>query len=189
MKRGITLIETVVAVTVLTFALGGPFLLAAKSLRSAAYAREEIAAARLGEEALEVIHNMRDNNSAHNLQWVNNIASTCGGANPGCLVDIRQQTASGASNTIWLSNSLVSCAGGINSCPVYQFTDGMYGQMPTPVPAGWTDTGMKRMVTVTPLNANNEYRVDVEVDYPAGTQIRKVILHDTLMNWFPTLPI
>lgn len=189
MKKGITLIETVVAVTVLTFALGGPFLLAAKSLRSAAYAREEITAARLGEEALEVIHNMRDNNSAHSIQWVNNIASSCGGANQGCLIDIRQQQPSnGAVNTIWANNSLAPCSSGISSCPVYQFTNGMYGQMTT-VTAGWTDTGMKRMVTVTPLNANNEYRVDVEVDYPAGPQIHKVILHDTLMNWFPTLPI
>ncbi len=187
MNKGITLIETVVAVTVLTFALGGPFLLAAKSLRSAAYAREEIAAARLGEEALEVIHNMRDNNSARGLSWAANIATTC--ASPGCLIDIRQQQSGvTGSKTIWANSALVPCLSGISSCPVYQFTDGMYGQMASP-PAGWTDTGMKRVIVVTPINTNNEYRVDVEVDYPAGTQIRKVFLHDTIMNWFPALPI
>lgn len=189
MKRGITLIETVVAVTVLTFALGGPFLLAAKSLRSAAYAREEIAAARLGEEALEIIHNMRDNNSARDLaSWVNNISTTCGGT--GCFIDLRQQTTgvSGAGgHTIWLGASLGNCAS-VSACTVYQFTDGSYAQMASP-PAGWKDTGMKRLVKVTPVNASNEYTVDVEVDYPAGPQMRQIKLHDTIMNWFPVLPI
>lgn len=186
MKKGITLIETVVAVTVLTFALGGPFLLAAKSLRSAAYAREEIAAARLGEEALEVLHNMRDNNSARGIAWVSNISTTCGGV--GCFIDIRQQQAGGLGATIWKGTSLGGCAS-VDACSVYQFTDGSYAQMAGIPPAGWIDTGMKRIVAVSPINANNEYSVTVEVDYPAGAQTRKIILRDTLMNWFPALPI
>lgn len=188
MKKGITLIETVVAVTVLTFALGGPFLLAAKSLRSAAYAREEIAAARLGEEALEIIHNMRDNNSARGLSWINNIASTCTAI--GCAVDFSLHTATPADGTatIWQPGSVFGCAS-ISACPVYQYTDGTYRQMNIAIPAGWTDTGMKRMVTVSSNAANTEYTVTVEVDYPAGTQTRKIFLYDTLMNWFPKLPI
>ncbi|HXK37645.1 MAG TPA: hypothetical protein VJ579_01100 [Candidatus Paceibacterota bacterium] len=188
MKKGITLIETVVAVTVLTFALGGPFLLAAKSLRSAAYAREEIAAARLGEEALEIIHNMRDNNNARSMaSWVNNIDPTCTGV--GCAVDFSlQQAAVEGSATIWQNSSLRGCAS-VSACSVYQYTDGTYRQMPAPPPAGWKDTGMKRIVTVA-TNANKtEYTVTVEVDYPAGNQTRKIFLYDTLMNWFPNLPI
>jgi type II secretory pathway pseudopilin PulG len=187
MKRGITLIETVVAVTVLTFALGGPFLLAAKSLRSAAYAREEIAAARLGEEALEIIHNMRDNNSARGLDWVANIVPTCVAV--GCSVDfIQQQAGIDDTQTIWKDVALRGCPS-ISDCSVYQYTDGTYRQMPTPVPAGWRDTGMKRMVTVSSNANKTEYTVTVEVNYPAGTQTRKIFLYDTLMNWFPKLPI
>jgi Tfp pilus assembly protein PilV len=190
MKRGITLIETVVAVTVLTFALGGPFLLAAKSLRSAAYAREEIAAARLGEEALEIIHNMRDNNSARSMpSWdttINDLACTTGA---GCAVDFtQQQGAITGTQTIWKSAVLRGCAS-VAACVVYQYTDGTYRQMPSPPPAGWTDTGMKRIVKISPNSSNTEYTVTVEVDYPAGTQTRQIFLYDTLMNWFPKLPI
>ena len=185
MKKGITLIETVVAVTVLTFALGGPFLLAGKSLRSAAYAREEIAAARLGEEGLEAIHNMRDNNSSRSVAggWVNNI-SAC---TTGCLFDATQQVASGAGVSLWGNAALTSCSG--TGCEVYQNpANGFYRQSAS-VPVGWLDTGMKRIIRITQVNASSEYTVEVEIDYPAGPQIRQIMLHDTLMNWFPALPI
>lgn len=187
MKRGITLIETVVAVTVLIFALGGPFLLAAKSLRSAAYAREEIAAARLAEEGMEVIHNMRDNNSARSVgSWVNNIATTCN--TTGCLVDISQQQAGAANTSMWKSTSLATC-GSVAACVVYADPTGMYRQVAGAPPGGWVDTGMKRIVRVTTSKAAAEYAIEVEVDYPVGAQTRKIVLRDTLMNWFPVLPI
>jgi hypothetical protein len=75
----------------------------------------------------------------------------------------------------------------VSACTVYQLADGTYIQ--TATPAGLKDSGMKRLVKVTPINTNNEYTVDVEVDYPAGPQMRQIKLHDTIMNWFPVLPI
>src|SRR3989338_8054755 len=62
---GFTLIESIVAISVLTLAVAGPLTLAAHSLKASRDARAEFIATHLAEEALEVVHNIRTNNSAN----------------------------------------------------------------------------------------------------------------------------
>lgn len=208
MQKGITLIETVVAVTVLIFALGGPFLLAAKSLHTAAYAREEITASRLAEEGLEIVHNIRDNNSAESDVlptppiWLNlidngsgtNCATSAG--NQECFIDITKQLAGGLNATIWNATAVNKCGAVVctnSGETVYQSPAGFYAQFPNGnVPSGWKATSMKRVIRVmrgTTSPENREYTVVSEVTYIAGGGVRKVTLTDTLLNWFPELPI
>lgn len=183
-NKGITLVETVVAVTVLIFALGGPFLLAARSLHSAGYAREEVAAARLAEEGLEIIHNMRDNNSVDGAGW-NAEISNC---TQGCIIDVTKvQKTAGA---IWPAGSLVSCGG---TCTgeqhrVYVHTaSGLYRQFSGAAPSGYAKTSMTRYVKVTAVNsAEREYTVESTVTFNIGKQVRTITLNDTIMNWFPS---
>jgi len=200
MNKGITLIETVVAVTVLIMALGGPFLLAAKSLHSAGYAREEIAASRLAEEGLEVIHNMRDNNAAESdagKKWDDDMTSCTNG----CVLDIAKLQNVAEPSSIWVTtgtyHALISCGG--SECTgeqhrVYRHTSGLYRQFNLSEyggvpPTGYTPTQMTRIIKINAVGGlnNREYLVQSIVTYMAGNQLRTITLSDSLMNWFPSM--
>src|SRR3989338_10635926 len=59
-SRGFTLVETLVAVMLLSVAVVAPMSLAAKSLGSAYYARDQITAFYLAQEAIEALRSIRD---------------------------------------------------------------------------------------------------------------------------------
>ncbi len=199
MKRGITLVETVIAVTVLVMALGGPFLLAARSLTSAGYAREEIAAARLAEEGLEIIHNMRDNNSAEyetGRLWDADLTSCANG----CVIDVTKLQNAAEPESIWVTggsyHAIISCGGACSGEQhrVYRHNaSGFYRQLnltepPGGIPAGYSKTTMTRVIKITPVSSSNrEYNVQSIVTFAVGNKIRTVTLNGTIMNWFPSM--
>ena len=77
-KRGFTLIETLVAISVLVVAITGPLTLASQSLFAAVYAKDQTTAFYLAQEAIEMVRNKRDNNiltflGGTNVDWLLNI--------------------------------------------------------------------------------------------------------------------
>lgn len=68
--RGFTLIETLVAVSVLLISLTGPLSIATQSLNSAYYARDQITAFYLAQEAVEYVRAVRDENYLRNRGWL-----------------------------------------------------------------------------------------------------------------------
>lgn len=65
-KGGFTLIETLVAITILLIALAGPLTIAAKGLSTAYYARDQITAFYLAQEGIEYLRNIRDAQALYN---------------------------------------------------------------------------------------------------------------------------
>jgi prepilin-type N-terminal cleavage/methylation domain-containing protein len=63
--KGFTLIETLIAIAVLSLAVTGPMTIAQKSLSSAMYARDQITAYYLAQDAIEYVRNVRDSNRLH----------------------------------------------------------------------------------------------------------------------------
>ncbi len=61
-KRGFTLIETFVAVLILVFAVIGPLGLLSRAIADGNYAKNQVAAYYLAQEALELFINQRDRN-------------------------------------------------------------------------------------------------------------------------------
>ena len=62
-SKGFTLVETLVAISILVIALTGPLAIIAQSLKSSYFSRDEITAAYLAQEPIEFIRNMRDQNT------------------------------------------------------------------------------------------------------------------------------
>src|SRR3989344_4562639 len=63
---GFTLIETLVAVSFLIFAITAPLPLVSKSLSSALYARDQVTAYNLAQEGIEVVRAVRDGHILQN---------------------------------------------------------------------------------------------------------------------------
>jgi len=89
-NRGFTIIETLVAVTILMIAVAGPLVVASKGLNAALYARDQVIASYLAQESMEVIKNQRDNNmnDEDEVDWLKDILSIngydCGGEDQRC---------------------------------------------------------------------------------------------------------
>ena len=66
-QYGFTLIETLVAISVLVVAVTGPLTLASQSLFAAVYAKDQTTAFYLAQEAVEMVRNKRDNNLLKSL--------------------------------------------------------------------------------------------------------------------------
>ncbi|MBU3668980.1 MAG: prepilin-type N-terminal cleavage/methylation domain-containing protein [Candidatus Taylorbacteria bacterium] len=69
-KKAFTLIETLVAISILTIALTGPLAVIAQALRSSYFARDQITAYYLAQEAIEYIRNRRDINGLKGVDAV-----------------------------------------------------------------------------------------------------------------------
>lgn len=210
-KKGITLIETMVAVTILTIALGGPFALAAQSLQAAGYAREEVLASRLAEESLEMVHSLRDNHSIDGNGWTdainsswNTLLNNC--VSNACAVAVMQQQAGGAitgsnTGTIWGPSSVVPCGSptcaGVFAADIYlNPASGVFAQYASSgaVPAGWAKQPITRRIKLTSAPVSNgigpgtaDYIVTATVTYRAGKITKTVTVNDTIRDWFPKL--
>lgn len=60
-ERGFTILETLVAISILVLALTAPLAIIAQALRSSYYARDQVTAYFLAQEAIEFLRNKRDN--------------------------------------------------------------------------------------------------------------------------------
>lgn len=95
-KKGFTLIETLVAISILVVATMGPITIAAQGLRSAFFAKEQLTAVYLAQEAIEYIRLARDRyaleyQGANDGEWVDTLDASCQGVE-GCGVDVREDT-------------------------------------------------------------------------------------------------
>ena len=62
-KQGLTLVETLVAISILTIAVVGPLGIIAQALHTSYYTRDQMTAYYLAQEAIEYVRNIRDNQS------------------------------------------------------------------------------------------------------------------------------
>lgn len=117
-QRGFTLLETLVAVFILTLALTGPIYIATLAIRSSVESRDNVSAYYLAEEAIEAIRNNRDTialTDSTDANWVNTITGN---------VDCKNANTVSSPNTCYMTRDaggvyrFTQCAG---SCPALAF--------------------------------------------------------------------
>lgn len=97
LKNGFTLLEALVAISILMVAVAAPITIAQKGLSSAIYSKDQMIASYLAQDALEYIKNKRDEVSKNNnFDWNNlvifdkclvDIINLDTGANSGCQIN------------------------------------------------------------------------------------------------------
>lgn len=171
-SRGFTLLETMVAITVLLVAVVGPISILGGSLRHIYFVRDQITAINLAQEGVEVVRQVRDTNFLNDSAWDSGFGTgDCTGGLK-CLVDINP------SPVIHKCNG--SCAA--TNLLVYKDpTDGFYHQY-LAVPVGPTRTVFTRRVDTTQISGN-EYKVEVTVTWTTGNIPGSITVSESVFRW------
>ncbi|MBI5470055.1 prepilin-type N-terminal cleavage/methylation domain-containing protein [Candidatus Kaiserbacteria bacterium] len=171
-SAGFTLIETLVAISLLTVAIVAPMSLTAQSLASAYYARDQITASYLAQEAIEAVRSVRDGNILLNSQGTQvDLLSYNGNS----LVSMSPFTIDTRNNAITLCPS--------NGCPALETDGNFYGYGGGA--SGWTTTQFTRSVSAILVGSGtDEVKISVVITWRSGAfQERSFSIAEDLYRW------
>lgn len=153
-SSGFTLLETIVAIGILSLAATAPIVIAQKGIASAIYARDQITAFYLAQEAIEYIRNVRDTNRLNNDTWLKNLNPCEGPASKRCQLDL-------------VSNDLKNCPKGSKQetdmwCAPISFSPSlkMYNQ-PSGAGGDWIAAKFSRDILIDEVDAATKDREQV----------------------------
>ncbi len=189
-NKGFTLIETVVAIFILSLSIGALLTLSAGGFFSVRYARNQIVADNLTQEALEYIRNTRDTAFIQGASWDTwlatlNVDSSGNQVDPsspsgcfeadGCVVDPYDNV-----------NKIRGCRG---ECPVTVLypDEGFYGYENGDYPfsggASPIQTTYRRKITVTRPSSADHLIVTATISWENGATAKTVSQSMMVTNW------
>ncbi len=165
LHKGFTLVETLVAITILTLAIAGTFTAVQGGLQSSTFARDQIVGFYLAQESMEFIKNLRDENAIYSdnaiatggvgRSWLFGMASTASDPcyfGKTCIIDSPLKT-------------ITECTGGFGTCPnigIDTTNTNLYGYT-----SGWTPTNFKREIQFQSIS-DNEVNVIIQISWTSG---------------------
>lgn len=162
--KGFTLVETLVAITILLIAIVGPLYAVHRSLVASYTARDSLTAIALAQEGLEYVRRVRDTNYLSNQSgWLNGLGA-CEGAQ-GCMID--PNATSNQVRAYSASNAVLRLDGS------YRYTLESTG----------TITRFTRRVTITVQPSGNEANVSTTVSWSTFRIPYSVTVTERLYNW------
>lgn len=191
-NKGFTIVETMVAISILAIALTGPLSIVAQSLRSSYFARDQITAHYLAQEAIEYIRNRRDQNGLQQISsdnWLEGIKTSADGY---ALLNEYNGSNILKANLVRTTNGydLKKCTeSGDEVCPRLKFNPSdanrIYGD--DSLGTAGADSIFTREVTLmkTPQDpdAKKEIIVSVKVSWSTVTIHNSVTIDEHLYNW------
>ena len=182
-QSGFTVLESIVAIFVLSLSISGVFSAIQRSLSQSIISRDEVRAFYLAQEAVELVRNKRDINyltrivNGSSVSWLDGITTGAGSCPVGnvCRIDAN----------VALANSIVNCGSVWDSCPENLRQDSS-GASPTYKyghNAGWNVTNFKREIKFEAINAD-EIAMIVQITWTKGAIITKQFkIRTHLLNW------
>jgi hypothetical protein len=161
-STGLTLIETLVAISVLMIGLAGALTLAQQSLSSAAHAKDQIVAYYLAQEGMELVRNKRDQNFVNGGDWLSGLQPCLDSS--GCLIDS-------------FDLDIFNCTGVCSLLRHDQYT-GMYGYN-----TGWAETTFRRTIKMSDVS-QEEKLVTVTIDWQTGRANKSFEVSEVLKMWY-----
>lgn len=177
-ESGFTLLETLVAITVLMMSIVGPMTIAAKGIQNSYFAKDQIVAFYLAQEGIELVRAERDDNalitaSGGSAGWLDGVpVAACAGAN-GCGIDGR-------------TRSFVNdCGADGNACLIYFDEGGLTNErgIYTLGTSGNTPTTFIRRVRIEG-SGNRERDIVVEVNWRTAHLTKTITVRSKIFNQY-----
>lgn len=174
-KEGFTVLETLVAIFVLSLAVSGAFSAVQGSLSQATVSKDEVKAFYLAQEGVEMIRNKRDSNQLTRIQggsssWLSGIASNA--ADP-CYFGKVCRVESSSPGTF------VTCGTSWDTCPNLRQDTSTYLMGYN---AAWPLTNFKREIMIGAPTAD-EIAVVVRVTWTKGARTYEFKAKTHMFNW------
>ena len=175
---GFTLVETLVAISILSLSILAGFTAVQNGIKSSLTAKNQITAFYLVQEAMEIIKNVRDENALafingdNTRSWLYGMSSQASDEcyfGKTCYVD---------STTSVPANIIQTCSGVNTTCPYLRMDSntGLWGYT-----AGWTQTNFKRAVTFQNVSTD-EVAVTVWISWTQGATTKSFQVTQSLFN-------
>ena len=162
--RGFSLLETVIAIAILVAAILGPLTLASSSIRLASLAKNNLTAATLAEEGIDLIRTTRGNSLIAGSTWDSWIMGLQSGdcfAAAGCRIDAQ-------------NSNVESCIG--FSC-VLNLDGDLYTY------ASGNPSAFTRKINIVEIAPGVEVRVKSTVSWRDRFGIKSFELTEQMLNW------
>lgn len=176
-NKGFSLVETLVAVSILSLTIAGTFTAVQKGLQSSSYAKDQVTAFYLAQDGMEFIKNVRDENALNSIggganKWLTGLSDLAGDPcffGKVCTVD---------SNVGVHNGGVVSCGGTFGTCPNLRqdSVTGLVGYN-----AGWTVMNFKREIQFQPINSD-EVLVIIRMSWTSRGINKSFQITETLFN-------
>ncbi len=176
---GFTLVELLVAISILSIAILATFTAISNNLRSSNFSQDQTTAYFLADEGIEFVRNWRDTNgianthayaTGGNVLWLTGLAQAsgdpCYGTGKFCTVDVSQ-------------NLVSTCSSDASSCPLLHrdTLSGLYGYT-----SSWSNTNFKRSISIV-VNSATEVTVSSIITWTTNGVTKTYTLSEVLENW------
>ncbi len=176
---GFTLVETLVAISILSLSILAGFTAVQNSLKSSITAKDQMTAFYLTQEAMEFIKNRRDENALYFITngsrtWLTGMAAVAGDP---CYFGKTCRIDSSASTIVDCATDGGTCSNLRQDTVINSSTKGLYGYT-----GGWTATNFRRSITFQQVIPGQEISVTVTIRWTQGVLTKTFQITQSIFN-------
>jgi len=167
-KKGFTLLEALVATSILMVAVAAPITIAQKGLSSAVYSKNQMIASYLAQDAIEYIMNIKDETAIANIgsaspsPWLGSLIN-CVGEDVSCAIDTVVDSGLGKIEPDKEDDFLYK-----------EDTNGFYGY----TAGGATLTNFKREINITETDPNVSALITATSSWNGGEMVVRTLIYN-----------